>query len=147
MPGFLDNGAGDRAVVRKGGEGCFIGNKDPPAIQCCNPASFSYSTFLTGPLSSLNPIVLIFKVKESHNYHAACNRYILASLPFPKFSVLIISVCIWIYFSDCSLSFYGTVISVPDSKALLVLAGIDSQSLASVGVCLSFNWKTLLIMG
>lgn len=47
-------------------------------------------------------------------------------------------------FSDCSLSFYGTVISVPDfKKALLVLAGIDSQSLASVGVCLSFSWKTL----
>ena len=29
MPGFLDNGAGDGVVVRKGGEGCFIGNKDP----------------------------------------------------------------------------------------------------------------------
>lgn len=116
--------------------------KPPP------PQLFSVAILLLFPtLSSLNPTVLIFKVKESHNYHAACNRYILASLPFPKFSVLIIPVCIWIYFSDCSLSFYGTVISVPDSKALLVLAGIDSQSLASVGVCLSFNWKTLLIMG
>ena len=92
-------------------------------------------------------------MKESHNYHAAYNKYILASLPFPRFSLLIISVCIWIYISDCSPSFYETVISVPDFNALLVLAGIDSQSLASVGVCLSFNlitlkWrKTLLIMG
>ena len=95
-------------------------------------------------------------MKGSHNYHAAYNKYILAPLPFPKFSSLILSlgtVCICIYISDCSLSFYEVVISVPDSKALLVLAGIDSQSLASVGVCLAFNlitlkWgKTLLIMG
>ena len=61
MPGFLGNGAGDGVVVRKGGEGCFIGNKDPPAIQCYNPASISYSTFLSGffvmPRKSLLPEV------------------------------------------------------------------------------------------
>ena len=104
----------------------------------------------------MNLIVFVFKMKESHNYHAACNKYILASLPFHKFSSLILSlgtVCICIYISDCSLSFYEIVISVPDFKALLDLTGFDSQSLASVGVCLSFTlitlkWgETLLIMG